>query len=267
MCLPSTAREWLAVGAPVARLRFWLKRRARSVLRPLLHRIGYDVVRYAEGHPLARRMQLLERYHIGVIFDVGANVGQYARELRQAGYRGRIVSFEPLEEAFSRLDRERQQDEAWEAYRIAVGDTAGTVVLNVAQNSQSSSLLEMLPAHVRVAPGTDCIRREEVPADTLASLIDRHRRPNERLMVKVDAQGYERRIVESAGPRLADVTGFQLEMSLLPLYQGETLLADMVQLMAALGFNLLSLEPGYADPRTGRLVQVDGVFFRDADRG
>lgn len=253
--------------ALAARLRFWLKGRTRSVVRPALRRVGYDLVRYAEGHPLARRMWLLERHRIDLVFDVGANVGQYARQLRQAGYHGRIVSFEPLEDAFRQLVRECRGDAAWEGHRLAVGESARTVVLNVARNSQSSSLLEMLPEHVRVAPGTEYVRREEAPSDSLASLIARHRRPGERLMVKVDAQGYERRIVESAGPRLADVAGFQLEMSLVPLYRGETLLADMVHFMAKLGFGLFSIEPGYADPRTGRLVQADGVFFRDGDTG
>src|SRR6266704_6474169 len=39
--------------------------------------------------------QMLTHLGISVVFDVGAHVGQYATRLRNIGYRGRIISFEP----------------------------------------------------------------------------------------------------------------------------------------------------------------------------
>ena len=42
---------------------------------------------------------------VDVVLDVGANSGQYASRLREAGFDGRIASFEPLSGPFSRLQR------------------------------------------------------------------------------------------------------------------------------------------------------------------
>src|SRR5581483_618078 len=50
------------------------------------------------GQPAAQATlrSLLARHRIDLVFDVGANRGQFAQALRRLGYRGEIVSFEPL---------------------------------------------------------------------------------------------------------------------------------------------------------------------------
>jgi hypothetical protein len=53
-------------------------------------------------------------------------------------------------------------------------------------------------------------------------------------------------------------------MSLLPLYQGETLMPEMSAAMSDHGFQLWDLEPSFRDPTTGRLLQVDAIFVRDS---
>jgi FkbM family methyltransferase len=237
-----------------------------SMVRRTVRRATLDVVRFhPRSHPLARRMHLLGRHGIDVVFDVGANSGQYARELRQLGYRGRMVSFEPLAAAFATLRAHSAADRRWQVEQLALGDVPGRAHINVAGNSVSSSLLPMLETHARSAPASAYVGTEEIAVDTLAAAIARHlARVDERLFVKIDAQGYEQRILDGAGAALARVVGLQLEMSLVPLYEGETLLAPMVERLAARGFTLMSLEPGYGDPESGQLLQVDGLFFRAA---
>ena len=48
-------------------------------------------------------VKLLKYYDINKVFDVGANTGQFAESLFNNGYTGKIVSFEPLKEAYDTL--------------------------------------------------------------------------------------------------------------------------------------------------------------------
>jgi FkbM family methyltransferase len=235
---------------------------------PLVSRVarraGLDVVRYHHDvHVVARRMRLIQDRRIDLIFDIGANEGQYATDLRRTGYTGRIVSFEPLSSAFAKLSARCAGDAGWSAVNAGIGDRAGKAVIHIAGNSQSSSLLPMLETHKQSAPGSETVGTEEIVLETLAGAVAQHARTDERLFVKIDAQGYEERIVASGGDAMARIIGFQLEMSLTPLYEGEKLLADMIKDMERRGFLLMSLEPGYSDPASGRLLQADGLFFRD----
>jgi FkbM family methyltransferase len=232
-------------------------------IRSVVRRAGFDVIRFRPGsHALARRQRLFEHYAVDLVFDVGANEGQYATELRELGYRGRIVSFEPLAVAFATLSAAARADSCWDVVRTAVGDKPGRATMQVAGNLASSSLLPMLERHVRSAPESAVVSVEEVDVETVATLFERYRGDAERPLLKIDTQGYERRVLEGAGRALDQFLGVQLEMSLVPLYRGEALLAELLTLLDRRGFTLVSLEPGYTDPATGQLLQTDGLFFR-----
>lgn len=203
------------------------------------------------------------RHHgVNVLFDVGANTGQYARGMRNVGVTGRIISFEPLSSAYAALAEAAQGDSSWIVQNIALGDRDGEGEINIAGNSQSSSLLEMLPAHLERTPQARTIGTERIQIRRLESIMPDLLRSGDRPFLKIDAQGYERAVIAGAGARLADFVGVQMELALIPLYAGETLLAPMILHMESLGFVLLSLEPGFCDTRTGQLLQTDCVFFR-----
>src|SRR2546423_8564507 len=72
-------------------------------------------------HFLQRRLTLMKKSGIDLVIDVGANQGQFARTMRdQLSYRGRIVSFEPLTNAFAALRRAAAGDPSWICYNIAL---------------------------------------------------------------------------------------------------------------------------------------------------
>lgn len=199
---------------------------------------------------------------MNVIFDVGANGGQYAMTMRALGYSGKLVSFEPSTEAFELLARRARQDAEWTTVNCALGEEAGERVLHLAGNSQSSSLLDMLPAHLAVAPESAYVGDEIVRVSTLASEIDRHVGGGDRLFVKVDTQGSEREVIAGGRDRLEGVAGWQVELSLVPLYRGQLLIEELITLLRELGYVPMSIEPDFSDPTTGQLLQADGIFFR-----
>lgn len=238
-------------------------------LRKWLWRRGLDVSRVSPAtSALARRQRLLRDDAIDRVLDVGANTGQYGLELRQdLGYAGRILSFEPVAASFLKLEQTARGDPAWEVFPFALGDADGRAEIRLAGNSVSSSLLPMLPAHLEAAPQSRVVGTETIEVRTLDSLLETACPAGARILLKLDAQGAEARILRGAERALARIGVIQAELSLVPLYEGAPLIDDMIRLLREKGYALISLEPGFSDPATGRLLQADGLFRRPGPAG
>jgi FkbM family methyltransferase len=238
----------------------------RLGIRRFLRRMGYEVHPFIPAESaLARRKKLVQRYGVEAVLDVGANTGQYARELRgDLGYAGEIISFEPLAPAFEELQRACRGDARWRAINCALGARPEFRSINVAANSVSSSLLDMLPRHRDAAPESGYIGEARIEVHTLDSLFDRllpAPTPQE-IYLKIDTQGFEREVLHGAADSLQKIRTVQLELSLVPLYRGAPLLVEMCELMQQTGYTLVSLEAGFIDPESGQVLQADGIFRR-----
>ena len=237
--------------------------RVRTFAHRLLRRFGIKVSRYNPDTDFPRqRARLMARHQINHVIDVGANSGQYGGELRVAGYRGKISSFEPMADAFERLIRRRSNDGLWECYNFALGDYDGEAEINVSRNSVSSSLLPLVPAYVHVVPDAAYIRTEVVKMATLDKLAGDLLQPQDILLLKADVQGAEMNVLKGAEATLRKVKALELEMSLVALYDGQPLMLDVIDFVKRKGFVLVSLDRGFTDPGTGHVWQINGILVR-----
>lgn len=227
----------------------------------LLRKVGYQIKLYPD-RDLKTRQIALKSFGINKILDIGANTGQYAMEIRNHGYKGEIVSFEPLSGAYKQLEKEAQNDPLWITRNMAIGNEDGDISINISKNSQSSSILEMLPSHLQSAPESVYINTEQVFIKKLDSIFYDFYKEGDYILLKIDTQGYEKNVIDGAEISLSKITGIKLEMSLMPLYKGEMLFWDMVKYIENKGFKLYSLENTYSDPKSGQLLQVDGIFYK-----
>jgi FkbM family methyltransferase len=238
-----------------------VKDRMRRVARRLFrHQFVRNIVR----HPLTRRIELLERHSIDLVLDVGANAGQYADQLRDIGYQGRIVSFEPIKSVFKVLHRRTEADPDWEAFNMAIGEENRHLPINVAKNLFSSSLLEMLPRHLQAEKESEYVDVEEVDVRRFDAILDTICGPHDRVFLKIDTQGYEKFVLSGIGEAWSAISGIQVEVALVPLYKGEFTLTECIEFLDNRGYRLVGLEPGFFDNRAGELLQVDCFFFSDA---
>ncbi len=101
----------------------------KSFVKRAIRSTGFELRRYVAPPPEnGRLVRMLRANGVNLVFDVGANVGQFALSLREAGYRGRIVSFEPLGDAWAKLHETSRNDELWEiAPRGAIGVEDGEI--------------------------------------------------------------------------------------------------------------------------------------------
>lgn len=227
--------------------------------------MGVEVSRYPT--PLMKNlMQILITNRIKVVLDVGANEGFYAKDLRKMGYKNRIVSFEPLLDSYNILQQYAVKSK-WQHQVIhtALGEYDGKSVINVSQNSVSSSILDATNKLGEVAPQAKYYRKEEINICKLDSIFQKYCNPEvDVILLKIDAQGYEKKIFEGAVNSLIHIKAIQIEVSLVELYSGEWLLDDLLGFMKQAGYVLYMVWPGFSDPDTGRQLQIDCIFLKES---
>ena len=238
---------------------------AASAVKSAADRLGFVIRRVSpQTSPGARLQAILQHFRVDLVFDVGANTGQFATLLRKFGYSDPIVSFEPLSDAHAELCSRKANDRSWFVHeRCALGNATGNATIHVAGNSASSSLLPMMDLHVAAAPNTAYVAQECVKVTTLDAVYPEYRKLGDRPFLKVDTQGFERQVLEGAELLLRDAVGLELELSLAPLYQGQELWDYFLRYLDRRGFRLWAVEPSFVDLRTGQTLQIDATFVRN----
>lgn len=234
-----------------------------SFMKRALQHYGYEIVSSdPRNYHLQRRRLLFHNYQIDLVLDIGAADGGYGRELRSNDYRGRIVSFEPRTTAFHQLKAATEGDSAWEAIQYAVGSENGKVHIHVAANGDSSSIVDLASGSENYSASLRYIGQEEVPVTTLDAVFNKLRLGSNNILLKIDAQGFERSVLDGAQNSLQFIDTIQLEMSLTPMYKGQLPIHEMGTVLHQLGYTMVSVEPGFHEQQTGRLLEVDGIFHR-----
>lgn len=227
----------------------------------ILHKLGIEIAMYPDKNT-RRRIQFLKDYKINRLIDVGANKGQYALDMRKLGYKGDIISFEPLSKAFNYLKKSAQNDKAWKVFKCALGDENTQKQINISMNTDSSSLNNMLEIHSTAAPDSKYVGTETVVVKTLDSIFSDFYEKGDNIYLKIDTQGYEKNVLNGASSSLNKIKLIQIEMSLTLLYEGSMLIFETINYLKRRNFELVGIENGFAHPKSKRLLQVDGIFVK-----
>jgi FkbM family methyltransferase len=236
-----------------------LKRTARMLAK----RLGYEVARIRAPVLVRNRLidQIISR-EVNVLFDIGANSGQFATELRRQGYAGIIVSVEPLLHAYQQLEMNSRLDEKWIAVHGAIGASRGETRINVSQNSWSSSIRSLEQRIVHIEPSVAYVSSESVQVESLDNLYEQYASDKDRAFLKLDVQGYENEVLKGAGHSLPKFIGVLSEASLSRHYQGEWLIDELIAHLHQREFALHDISEVFRDRASGQLIQVDALFWK-----
>jgi len=240
----------------------YLKKRLETIFHRLIRKTGYDLVKCKYSKHEQEIEQLIVSLNIGCVLDVGANEGQYAKNIRIGGYKNRIISFEPLKVPYEVLRQMSGNDSKWDCYNLAIGDTDGQTEINIAGNSVSSSILDINATHTQAAPASKYIGKQTIQIRSIDSIWNELNVGKSHIYMKVDTQGFEKHVLLGAKDSLKKIKAIQLEMSVQTLYEGEDLYYQLSDVLYKEGFRLIKIMRGMTKPN-GELLQFDGVFLRD----
>ena len=209
--------------------------------------------------------RLLAHLDVDCVFDVGANTGQYASMLRRkAGFRGRIVSFEPIPEAAEEVKRKASHDPLWTVEQVALADTSGQRAFNIMASSEFSSLSDPRADDVaRFSALNRPVRTVMVETQTLAEACARlmaqfgFKRP----FLKMDTQGFDLAVLRGAGDILSRFVGFQSELSVRRIYQDAVDFREALTFYQSLGFDLSAFVPNNGG-HFPALIEIDCIMVR-----
>lgn len=237
----------------------------KDFIQSIFHRAGFDIRPYkTSAHFFVKKLLHLQK--IDLVLDVGANQGQYRQFLKTVGYKGKIVSFEPVSYAYEKLQQKSASDNLWTiAPRMALGNTEGEITINIAGNeAKSSSILNMLDIHKQNCPESSYVSSEVVPINRLDVVASEYiKNPeHQQILLKIDTQGYEKYVLEGAVGILDLVRAIQLEMSLVQVYDGSPTFKEMLYYLESIGYTMHWLKPGFSDKSSGRMLQLDAFFLK-----
>lgn len=230
--------------------------------------VGLDV-RFRKNLPVARaaeksqavvdRWSLIRRYKPGAVFDIGANEGQFAVLVRTILPDVPIYSFEPLEDCFRVVEKFLLNNGPGQAFQFALGETSESILFHRNRFTPSSSLLPMKQLHKDEFPQSDKTVQEQIQIRRLDEIVSEIEFVGP-LVVKVDVQGYEDRVIRGGQDTFRQAHAVILELTSYPLYEDQATFPAVHQQMTELGFIFRGVIDQLHSPRDQRILQFDGVF-------
>lgn len=195
------------------------------------------------------------------VIDIGANTGQFAVAAAKLWPMATILSFEPQPACYRRLRDCADKVRNIKTFNVALGSKREVKAMRINAHHHSSSFLPMTENHLAAFPeatesGTEMT--EIVPLDDALS----GENLRGQVLLKIDVQGYESFVLEGARNTLQFTDYVVLETSFKPLYEGEKLFGDIVEMMRDYGFRFLRPVGFLTDGKTDEILQMDALFVR-----
>lgn len=212
---------------------------------------------------------LLDKYRVDCVLDVGANLGQFHDHLRDIGYNGPVISFEPVSTFYQELCRKAARDPSWRVFPYALGSEHGEKTIHVFASPGLSSILEPDDAAMQsLLPAPDRARierTETIQVRRLDEVLDdlTHDLDSRRIFLKIDTQGYDLEVIRGATASLGRVAALQTEVSMIPIYQHMPDYASVITELKSLGFDISGMFPVTRDDGL-RVIEFDCVMVRRA---
>ena len=210
-----------------------------------------------------RLISILNKFSIDLVIDVGANSGKFGLMLREIGFTGRIMSFEPHYGVFKRLEEAASQDGHWDVFNFAIGPSESIQELHIAEWSEFSSL-RITNEHCLNHFGSQAThsRKVKVTVRTLEGVLTEQNIKANKIFIKLDTQGFDIEAFKSIGGFLDNVYALQTEVSLVPIYVSMPNIGDSLAFFEDKGFMVAGLYPVSQNEQSLVIYEFDCLMVR-----
>lgn len=235
---------------------------SRNLIKSCLNTAGFDLIRTKK---LAQfNLCGLKSLSIKTIIDVGANTGQFARSMSAYFPEANFYCFEPLPGPYAVLKAwANERPDRVRTFNLAIGNQDGEAQMFFHREfSPSSSMLANTTIGEKLYPATKNRDRVNVKLMTLDRALQ-NTQLEDNILIKLDVQGYEDRVLEGGNETLRKATACILEVSLDSLYEGQADFRELYSRLDQINFCYAgNLDQVYA--KDGHVIYLDAVFIKKA---
>ncbi len=210
--------------------------------------------------------KIFKRYEVNTVLDVGANIGQYGEFLRKNGYKGRIISFEPIGETYLKLKEISKNDSNWTVFNYALGDTEESKKMQVAGKVGKTDFSSFLIPNESAYNDFSISSKEsqtEISIKILDKIIEELKlQKNARIHLKMDTQGYDLNVFRGSTKTLDMVVSMQSEISFMPIYDGMPNFLESLECFKEKGFKISGIYPVSRNKDKLHLIESDAVLVK-----
>jgi FkbM family methyltransferase len=234
----------------------------KNTIRSAVNRMGFDLVRLT--HSPRKSLLGMTGFNFRSVIDVGANRGQFAREISVFFPQANIYCFEPLDGPYTELTEwAAQQGGRVHCFKTALGESRGEIAMHQHDDhSPSSSLLAATDTCHTLYPQTSAEHLTTVQITSMDDALGEiwPHMPRD-ILLKLDVQGFEDRVLRGGPQVLSQCKVVVLEVSVQPLYLAQANFQVITNLLYDAGFEYAgNLDQHYGGD--GRVVFLDAVFVR-----
>ena len=214
----------------------------RSLFQKLLYTASNHLFNLI-GHLLTpawdKRLLGISQLPIQTIIDIGANEGQFARQMKHLFPRAKIHAFEPLPIPFAKLSRWARTDlQKIVVYNLALGESQDTIRINnhlyFHPSSSILSTTELCESSFPMVKKQEKVTISQSTLDQEMANIDPQTMGM--ILIKLDVQGYEDRVIRGGQKMFAQATACIVEISLDLLYEKQAQFRDIFYLLDSLNY-------------------------------
>lgn len=219
----------------------------RQLIQNVLRGCGYELRRVEDRRttsppplpdlwPWIRQSQ-----QIRTIIDIGANTGDFAAFLFSYFKPQALFAVEPLPSCLPALQEKAAGVKNFHIFNVALSDHEGQEHFYENSYAPSSSLLRVSNISQREFPQTTGETPTVVPVATLDSLLNPADLEHD-VFIKIDVQGVEDRVIRGGSKVFAAARSVLVEMSFVPMYDGQSLFEEVHELLVELGFRFAGIK-------------------------